>query len=301
MATAHQITWRERLEAYYYLCRFDKPIGTELVFWPTMWALWIANQGMPSISILIPMILGTIFMRAAGCAINDFADRKVDAHVERTKTRPLATGIISAQEAIYVFLALVAASACMLFFLPIETFYWSFGALFLAFIYPFMKRFTHLPQVFLAAAFGWAIPMAYVAVSQVLTGQTEVDIWCWLLFFGYMCWTVAYDTQYAMADREDDLKIGVKSTAILFGKHDVLIISLLQGVFLLSLAGVFWHYFGALSVLALLPIVAMFYRQNKQCLTYDRKLCFNAFLDNVWVGRYVFLLIVILSVSTLRG
>ena len=175
MATAHQITWRERLEAYYYLCRFDKPIGTELVFWPTMWALWVANQGIPSIGILIPMILGTIFMRAAGCAINDFADRKVDAHVERTKNRPLATGVISAQEAIYVFLLLVAASACMLFFLPIETFYWSFGALFLAFIYPFMKRYTHLPQVFLGAAFSWSIPMAYTAV-----GQTP-DLSCWLL------------------------------------------------------------------------------------------------------------------------
>ncbi len=165
MALAQQITWRERLEAYYYLCRFDKPIGTELVFWPTMWALWIANQGMPSIGILIPMILGTIFMRAAGCAINDFADRKVDGHVERTKTRPLATGVISAKEAIYVFLGLVALSAAMLLFLPIETFYWSFGALFLAFIYPFMKRYTHLPQVFLGAAFSWSIPMAYTAVG----------------------------------------------------------------------------------------------------------------------------------------
>lgn len=139
MATAQAITWRERLSAYYYLCRFDKPIGTELVFWPTMWALWIAAQGMPRIEILIPMILGVIFMRAAGCAINDFADRKVDAHVERTKTRPLATGIITAKEAIYVFLALVFASACMLLFLPIKTFYCALGGLFLAFIYPFMK------------------------------------------------------------------------------------------------------------------------------------------------------------------
>jgi len=201
MALAQQITWRERLEAYYYLCRFDKPIGTELVFWPTMWALWIANQGMPSIGILIPMILGTIFMRAAGCAINDFADRNVDGHVERTKTRPLATGVISAKEAIYVFLDLVALSAAMLLFLPIETFYWSFGALFLAFIYPFMKRYTHLPQVFLGAAFSWSIPMAYTAV-----GATP-DLTCWLLYFGNLAWTVAYDTQYAITDREYDLKI----------------------------------------------------------------------------------------------
>ena len=222
MATAQAITWRERLSAYYYLCRFDKPIGTELVFWPTMWALWIAAQGMPRIEILIPMILGVIFMRAAGCAINDFADRKVDAHVERTKNRPLATGVISAKEAVMVFLVLVAASACLLLFLPIETFYWSFGALFLAFIYPFMKRYTHLPQVFLGAAFSWSIPMAYTAV-----GQTP-DLTCWLLYFGNLAWIVAYDTQYAIADREYDLKIGVKSTAILFGQHDIQIISALQ-------------------------------------------------------------------------
>ena len=204
MTVTQTITWRERLEAYYYLCRFDKPIGTELVFWPTMWALWIANSGTPSLSVLIPMILGTIFMRAAGCAINDFADRKVDGAVERTKTRPLATGVIRSREAIYVFLALVFASAFMLFFLPIETFYWSFGALFLAFIYPFMKRYTHLPQVFLGAAFSWSIPMAYTAV-----GQTP-DLTCWLLYFGNLAWTVAYDTQYAITDREDDLKIGIK-------------------------------------------------------------------------------------------
>lgn len=162
MATAQAITWRERLGAYYYLCRFDNPIGTELAFWPTLWALWIAAQGMPRIEILIPMILGVIFMRAAGCAINDFADRKVDAHVERTKNRPLATGVISAKEAVMVFLVLVAASACLLFFLPIETFYWSFGALLLAFIYPFMKRYTHLPQVFwvqhFPGRFRWLIP-----------------------------------------------------------------------------------------------------------------------------------------------
>ena len=189
MAVSQNITWRERLSAYYYLCRFDKPIGTELVFWPTMWALWIANQGTPSLSVLIPMILGTIFMRAAGCAINDFADRKVDGAVERTKTRPLATGVIRAREAIYVFLVLVLASACMLLFLPIETFYWSFGALFLAFIYPFMKRYTHLPQVFLGAAFSWSIPMAYTAVGK------SPDLVCWLLYFGNLAWTVAYDTQ----------------------------------------------------------------------------------------------------------
>ncbi|MGO1157729.1 4-hydroxybenzoate octaprenyltransferase [Acinetobacter lwoffii] len=284
MATAQAITWRERLSAYYYLCRFDKPIGTELVFWPTMWALWIAAQGMPRIEILIPMILGVIFMRAAGCAINDFADRKVDAHVERTKNRPLATGIISAKEAVMVFLVLVSASACLLFFLPIETFYWSFGALFLAFIYPFMKRYTHLPQVFLGAAFSWSIPMAYTAV-----GQTP-DLTCWLLYLGNLAWTVAYDTQYAIADREYDLKIGVKSTAILFGRYDIQIISALQAISILLIAVALWLEnllipFGlaALIVVALDFIYQWFKTRDK-----NPHLCFWAFRHNRWIGLIIF-------------
>ena len=285
MTAAHQITWRERLEAYYYLCRFDKPIGTELVFWPTMWALWLANSGMPSLSILIPMVLGTIFMRAAGCAINDFADRKVDAHVERTKTRPLATGIISGKEAIYVFLTLVFASACMLFFLPIETFYWSFGALFLAFIYPFMKRYTNLPQVFLGAAFSWSIPMAYTAV-----GKTP-DLTCWLLYFGNLAWTVAYDTQYAITDREYDLKIGVKSTAILFGRYDIEIISLLQlsSLVLIGTALYLENILIPFGLIALLAVASDFIYQWTKTKERDPQLCFWAFRHNRWVGLMVFL------------
>ena len=284
MATAQAITWRERLSAYYYLCRFDKPIGTELVFWPTMWALWIAAQGMPRIEILIPMILGVIFMRAAGCAINDFADRKVDAHVERTKNRPLATGIISAKEAVMVFLVLVSASACLLFFLPIETFYWSFGALFLAFIYPFMKRYTHLPQVFLGAAFSWSIPMAYTAV-----GQTP-DLTCWLLYFGNLAWTVAYDTQYAIADREYDLKIGVKSTAILFGQHDISIISTLQASSILLIGAALWleNLLIPFGLLALLLVAADFIYQWFKTRDKNPQLCFWAFRHNRWIGLIIF-------------
>ena len=284
MATAQAITWRERLSAYYYLCRFDKPIGTELVFWPTMWALWIAAQGMPRIEILIPMILGVIFMRAAGCAINDFADRKVDAHVERTKNRPLATGIISAKEAVMVFLVLVAASACLLLFLPIETFYWSFGALFLAFIYPFMKRYTHLPQVFLGAAFSWSIPMAYTAV-----GQTP-DLTCWLLYFGNLAWTVAYDTQYAIADREYDLKIGVKSTAILFGQHDIQIISALQAISILLIAVALWleNLLLPFGLAALIVVALDFIYQWLKTRDKDPQLCFWAFRHNRWTGLIIF-------------
>lgn len=284
MATTQAITWRERLSAYCYLCRFDKPIGTELVFWPTMWALWIAAQGMPRIEILIPMILGVIFMRAAGCAINDFADRKVDAHVERTKNRPLATGIISAKEAVMVFLVLVAASACLLFFLPIETFYWSFGALFLAFIYPFMKRYTHLPQVFLGAAFSWSIPMAYTAV-----GQTP-DLTCWLLYFGNLAWTVAYDTQYAIADREYDLKIGVKSTAILFGRHDIQIISALQASSIILIAAALWleNLLFPFGLAALIVVVLDFIYQWLKTRDKDPQLCFWAFRHNRWIGFIIF-------------
>ena len=289
MSVAQQITWRERLEAYYYLCRFDKPIGTELVFWPTMWALWIANKGMPEIGILIPMILGTIFMRAAGCAINDFADRKVDGAVERTKNRPLATGIISAKEAIYVFLFLVATSACMLFFLPIETFYCSFGALFLAFIYPFMKRYTHLPQVFLGAAFSWSIPMAYTAVGA------ELGLTCWLLYLGNLAWTVAYDTQYAITDREYDLKIGVKSTAILFGKYDIEIISLLQllSIVLIGTALYIENLLIPFGVIALLCVAADFMYQWTKTKDRDPQLCFWAFRHNRWVGLIIFIGIVV--------
>lgn len=284
MATAHQITWRERLEAYYYLCRFDKPIGTELVFWPMMWALWIANSGTPSLSILIPMIFGTIFMRAAGCAINDFADRKVDGAVERTKTRPLATGVIRSREAIFVFLGLVFASAFMLFFLPIETFYWSFGALFLAFIYPFMKRYTHLPQVFLGAAFSWSIPMAYTAV-----GQTP-DLTCWLLYFGNLAWTVAYDTQYAITDREDDLKIGVKSTAILFGRFDIQIISILQVLSLILIGSALWleSLLIPFGLIALLCVALDFVYQWTRTKNKNPQQCFWAFRHNRWVGLMIF-------------
>ena len=284
MATAQAITWRERLSAYYYLCRFDKPIGTELVFWPTMWALWVAAKGIPDLSILVLMILGVIFMRAAGCAINDFADRKVDAHVERTKTRPLATGIISGKEAVMVFLVLVAASACLLFFLPIETFYWSFGALFLAFIYPFMKRYTHLPQVFLGAAFSWSIPMAYTAV-----GQTP-DLTCWLLYFGNLAWTVAYDTQYAITDREYDLKIGVKSTAILFGQHDIQIISALQAVSIGLIAAALWleNLLLPFGLAALIVVAIDFIYQWYKTRDRDPQWCFWAFRHNRWVGLLIF-------------
>ncbi|OXL27119.1 4-hydroxybenzoate octaprenyltransferase [Psychrobacter sp. DAB_AL32B] len=301
------MTFNDKLQAYIQLTRFDKPVGIELLLWPTLWGVLLAamgqaqqqgeTAGLPSLKVFAIFALGAILMRAAGCAINDFADRKVDGHVSRTKGRPLADGRLSGKEAIAAFLVLVLLSGSLLFFLPIQVFYWSFGAVILAFIYPFMKRYTHLPQVFLAAAFGWAIPMAYVAIQGV------PDIWCWLLFLAYMCWTVAYDTQYAMADREDDLKIGVKSTAILFGRYDVIIISVLQTLFLLIMGAVMWHYFaptslGITPVFGLALVAMMFAKQNSACASRNALVCFQAFLANIWVGRYVFALIAIACIWT---
>lgn len=301
------MTLTDKLYAYMQLTRFDKPVGIELLLWPTLWGVMLAAMGkaqqqampagLPTLKIFILFALGAVFMRAAGCAINDFADRKVDGHVTRTKNRPLADGRLSAKEAIAAFFVLVILSVSLLLFLPIEVFYWSFGAIILAFIYPFMKRYTQLPQVFLAAAFGWAIPMAYVAV------QGTPDIWCWLLFFAYMCWTVAYDTQYAMADRDDDLKIGIKSTAILFGRYDVIIISILQMLFLLIMGAVLWHYFEPTS-LSMIPIFGlgliamMFAKQNSACASRQAIPCFKAFLANIWVGRYAFAIIAIACMWT---
>ena len=282
MPKLERLNCYQRLRGYFYLCRLNNPIGTELVLWPTLWALWIANQGIPPLRVLIPMLLGVLFMRAAGCAINDFADRKVDGHVRRTQNRPLATGIIKPIEAILVFVILLLASASLLFFLPIACFYWAWGALALAFIYPFMKRFTHLPQVFLGAAFSWSIPIAYAAVGQI------PDLSCWLLFFANLAWTVAYDTQYAMSDRPDDIKIGIKSTAILFGRFDVAIICLLQ---LLSLILLHWVVLreGLIpwTSIALFVVALDFVYQAWRIRHRDPQQCLATFKHNRWVGLII--------------
>lgn len=281
------ITLSARLKAYVQLTRFDKPIGTELLLWPTFWAVWLAANGKPSFKVVFIMFLGVLFMRAAGCAINDLADRKVDGLVERTKHRPLATGLISSKEALAVFAVLVLLSASLLLFLPIETFYWSFGALGLATLYPFTKRFTYMPQFVLGAAFSWAIPMAYVAQGKI------PDLSCWLLYAANLSWTVAYDTQYAMTDRADDLKIGVKSTAILFGKYDLAIIFLLQLFSLSFLAYAFYlnHIFSIASLGLLLSLGLFIYQLYK---TRDRhpSNTFWAFRHNRWVGLIIWLAIV---------
>ncbi len=245
-------------QAYSRLMRIDKPIGTQLLLWPTLWALWLANRAMPPLPVLIVFVAGVFVMRAAGCVINDYADRKVDGHVERTKLRPLASGAVTAKEAKMLFVVLGLIAFGLVLSMNLMTIMLSVVGLALAWVYPFMKRYTHLPQVVLGAAFGWAIPMAWAAVSESL------PLVCWLVFLANICWTVAYDTQYAMVDREDDLKIGVKSTAILFGQYDKLIIGLLQlaTLGLMALVGTRLHLNGAFYWTLLLAGGLFVYQQN---------------------------------------
>lgn len=277
-----------KLMEFLRLARFDKPIGTFLVLWPAMWALWIASEGLPSFKHLMVFILGAVVMRAAGCVINDIADRNIDGHVERTKARPLARGALSLKEALGFFLILCGLALGLVLSLNKYAIFWSFGALALACIYPFMKRHTFLPQVFLGAAFAWSIPMAFAAVHE------SVPALAWIIFTATLLWTVAYDTIYAMIDREDDLKIGVKSTAILFGSADRAIIASLQVLFVLALCllgdqlrlGSF--YFLSVVVVSVLLV----YQQHLIRLRYKDD-CFRAFLNNNWVGLIIFIGIVL--------
>lgn len=269
---------------YLQLMRVDKPIGTLLLLWPTYWALWLANSGMPSLINFIVFTLGVVVMRSAGCVINDFADRKIDGSVKRTAQRPLASGTVASGEALNLFLLLITLAFILVLMLSVNTIVLSVGALALAFCYPFMKRYTQLPQVVLGAAFGWAIPMAYMASIDALPLQA------WLLFAANVCWTVAYDTMYAMVDRDDDVKIGVKSTAILFGRFDRHIIFILNALFIALVA-----YIGVINQLnmafwaGLLIATALLVYQQVLILKRDRDACFKAFLNNHYVGMAIFI------------
>ena len=280
MGTVMQGQWRD----YCRLMRIDKPIGSLLLMWPTLWALWLASEGTPPIKILIIFVLGVFFMRAAGCVINDYADRKVDGHVKRTAGRPLPSGSITSKQAKMLFGGLVLVSFCLALLLNYQTILLSLVALALAWTYPFVKRVSHLPQVVLGAAFGWAIPMAFMAVS------VSLPLSCWLLFLANICWTVAYDTQYAMVDRDDDLKIGVKSTAILFGRYDNLIIGLLQLATLVLMATVgHLSHLGAPFYWSLLLAGCLFVHQQKITAKREREQCFQAFRNNNYVGMVMFI------------
>lgn len=273
-----------RLPYYIQLMRLDKPVGIYLLMWPTLWALWIAGDGRPSIKNIIIFVLGVIVMRSAGCVINDYADRHLDGSVERTAKRPLAQKVISETQALGLFAGLCLVALLLVLFTNPFTITLSLGGLVLAAIYPFMKRYTHLPQVVLGAAFAWAIPMVFAAEQSALPDVV------WLLYIATLTWTVAYDTQYAMVDRNDDLKIGIKSTAILFGEADKLIIGLLQGITILSFILIgnqidaTWPYYASVCVCAGFFVYHQHLIKNRQ-----RVACFKAFLNNHWIGASLFL------------
>jgi 4-hydroxybenzoate polyprenyltransferase len=273
-----------KLKTYAQLMRVHKPIGTLLLLWPTLWGLWLAAKGLPSIKNLVIFILGVFIMRSAGCVINDVADRKIDGKVARTQDRPLVTGAATPQEAVLLFLLLCCIALALVLQTSPLVIQLSLGGLALAVCYPFMKRYTHLPQLFLGAAFAWSLPMAFTAEAGLL------DERIWLVYLAVVLWTVTYDTFYAMVDRDYDLKIGVKSTAILFGEQDRFIAAILQLMTLgaLVLVGerfsLSYYYYGSLGITA-----ALFAYQQYLIRFRTREGCFKAFLNNNWVGMVIFI------------
>ncbi|KYN90097.1 4-hydroxybenzoate octaprenyltransferase [Vibrio cidicii] len=269
----------EKAKAYWQLMRMDRPIGSFLLFWPMLWSLLLAAEGMPDWDVLLVFTVGVFLMRSAGCVINDFADRHVDGHVKRTQQRPLPAGKVTSKEAVLLFLALGITSFLLVLTMNSLTIQLSFGGIALAFVYPFMKRYTHLPQLVLGLAFSWAIPMAWAAQTN------ELPWMVWFLFTINALWTIAYDTQYAMVDRDDDLLIGVKSTAILFGRFDKLIIGLLQLATLVMLLWLGQYYqLGQSFYWSILAAGALFVYQQHLIRHRERELCFKAFLNNNYVG-----------------
>lgn len=276
-------TLRQQLDGYIRLIRLDKPIGILLLLWPALWALWMAGSGEPRWGVVLIFILGVGLMRSAGCAINDYADRNIDGRVKRTCNRPLATGVVSPKEALWIFVVLCLVSFGLVLLLNWETVMMSVVALLLAALYPFMKRYSHLPQLVLGMAFGWAVPMAYMALLGT------VPIAGWLLYLSAIVWALIYDTEYAMVDREDDLVIGVKSTAILFGRQDRLIIGLLQLVMLALLVVVGIEVgLGIPYYLGLVIAGALFVWQQVLIREREPAACFTAFLNNNCVGMMIF-------------
>ncbi|TZF89197.1 4-hydroxybenzoate octaprenyltransferase [Cognatilysobacter lacus] len=275
--------WRERLHLYWKLVRGDRPIGWLLLLWPTWWGLWLAARGVPPLWTLRVFSLGVWLTRAAGCVINDYADRWLDPHVERTQDRPLATGAVRGREALAVFAVLMLLAFALVCTLNRLTIALSFVGIALAASYPYLKRYTYFPQVYLGMAFGWGIPMAFAAI------RGEVPTVGWVLYAANIVWSTAYDTWYAMVDREDDLRMGSKSTAILFGRHDLTAQSLLYVLFFALLAAV--GILGALGpayLVGLAIAVVLVLWEFRIARTRDRAACFRAFLHNHWVGLVVF-------------
>lgn len=264
--------------------RLHRPIGILLLLWPTLWALWLASGGRPDPLVLLVFLAGVVLMRSAGCVVNDYADRDFDPHVARTTDRPIAAGRVSPREALALFAVLCVIAFVLVLQLDLFTIGLSVPAVLLAASYPFMKRYTHLPQFYLGAAFGWAVPMAYAAQTG------SIPPVAWWLFLATLLWAVAYDTMYAMVDRDDDLKIGVKSTAILFGRWDRVIIGVAQGAVLAILLGIGIHQgLGLFYYLGLMTALGLSVYQQLLIRYRDKQRCFQAFLNNNWLGAAVFL------------
>ena len=277
------MTLIERLNAYEKLVRLDKPIGILLLLWPTLWALWLSSAGRPDWRIVWLFALGTVLMRSAGCAVNDYADRHYDGHVTRTRERPLAAGIIRPAEALIVAAVLALAAFALVLQLNALTIRYSFAALAIAVIYPFAKRFFVLPQAVLGVAFGFGIPMAFAAHNNYVPGIA------WLLLIANIFWAIAYDTEYAMVDREDDRRIGIRTSALTFGRFDVAAVMICHALFLLSMmvTGAYFslgiYYYAGLALAAVLAA-----SQFAMICKREPAACFRAFLHNNWVGAAVF-------------
>lgn len=273
----------DRVKQYCLLARLDRPIGILILLWPTLWAIWLASDGKPDLLVLTVFVMGVVLMRSAGCIINDYADRDFDPHVERTKLRPVAAGKVNPKEAVALFVVLCLMAFGLVLLLNGYTILLSIPGAFLAASYPFTKRYTHLPQAYLGIAFGWAVPMAFAAQ------QNQIPAVAWVLYLAVVLWALVYDTMYAMVDKDDDLKIGVKSTAILFGAYDRHIMAALQMVILglLMTVGLMqhlsWPYYLGLMVAGGLSVY-----QQILILQRDKKRCFQAFLNNNWFGVAVF-------------
>ena len=274
---------KDRLIQYSRLMRLNRPIGIYLLLWPTLWALWIAGEGHPHILVVFVFVSGVVLMRSAGCVINDYADREFDPHVERSRDRPIAAGRVKPKEALVLFAVLCLGAFGLVLLMNELTIWMSLAGVVLAASYPFMKRYTHLPQVYLGAAFGWGVPMAFAAQTG------SVPKVAWLLFVATVLWATVYDTMYGMVDREDDIKIGVKSTAVLFGEADRAILAIIQILFLgallligqaVDLGG--YYYFGVLLAAAL-SIYQQYLIRHR-----EPEYCFQAFLNNHWLGAAVF-------------
>lgn len=272
-----------RLALYWKLIRADRPIGWLLLLWPTWWGLWLAADGMPPLWTLVVFSLGVWLTRSAGCVINDYADRWLDPHVERTRNRPLATGAVRGREALAVFVVLMLAAFALVATMNRLTIAMSVVGVLLAASYPYLKRYTHVPQVYLGMAFGWGIPMAFAAI------RGEVPAIAWVLYAANICWATAYDTWYAMVDREDDLRMGSKSTAILFGRHDLRMQAVLYAAFFVLLAVVGTRGgLGVAYVAGLTIAIALVAWEFRVARTRGRADCFRAFVHNHWVGLAVF-------------